>query len=61
MHLCGSSLNGVGWYGVVFDSQDEAKNVMEFLEKGIADKSSVIIKQTETVTVDGEQNDVGKD
>jgi len=47
MHLCGQTLNGTGWFGVVFDTQDEAKKVMEFLEKGITDKSSVDIKQTE--------------
>ena len=60
MHLCGQTLNGAGWFGVVFDTQDEAKKVMEFLEKGITDKSSVDIKQTDTIKEKG-KTDVGKD
>ena len=62
MHLCGQSLNGVGWYGVVFETQDEAKDVMEFLEKGIGNGSKVDSKQTEVETVSEKgKKDVGKD
>jgi hypothetical protein len=52
----------VGWYGVVFDTQDEAKDVMEFLEKGIGNGSKVDSKQTEVETVSEKgKKDVGKD
>ena len=46
MHLCGGQTGREAWFGVVFDSREEAENVMEFLEKGIEKTSKVDSKQT---------------
>jgi hypothetical protein len=49
MRLCGQRLGGagLGWWGIVFDTQEEAAKVKGFLEKGIQETSKVDSKQTE--------------
>ena len=50
-------MNGI--YGISFDTQHEAQEVMEFLKESIGKTSKVDVKQTETVKKKG-QKDVGK-
>jgi len=48
MRLCGQGIGRTGgWWGIVFDTQEEAAKVKVFLEKGIQEISKVDSKQKE--------------
>jgi len=61
MHLCGQTLNGTGWFGVVFDTQEEAEKVKLFLEDGVKEIGPVFeqIKKAEEFNKKG-KTDVGQ-
>ena len=60
MRLCGQRLGGagLGWWGIVFDTQEEAAKVKVLLEKGIQEISKVDSKQKEIN--EREQHETGR-